>query len=106
MFPRFLLPRLLMAAVGCSSEGTASKCGPNTGPLPEGSSVPVTVRDSDAGVAPVFVDTGLYGPTDEFAIPPASPRPSRSGTVTKTHGQLMLTVDDGQVIPLTRYFCD
>lgn len=106
MFPRVLLPLLLLAAAGCSSQEAMSKCGPNTAPLPEGSSVPVTVRDSDTGVAPVSVDTGLYGPMDEFASPPASPGPPRSGTVTKTQGELVLNVDDGRVIPLTRYFCD
>lgn len=66
----------------------------------------VTVRDSDIGVAPVSVDTAFYGPTGEFTTPPTSPRPPRSGTITKTQGQLVLTVDDGRVIPLTRYFCD
>ena len=68
--------------------------------------MPVDVRDSDTGVAPVSVDGGLYGPVEEFATPPASPTPTQSGEVTKTDGRLVLTTQNGRVIPLTLYFCD
>ena len=104
MWARLLRP-LLLVAVGCSQEA-ASSCGPETPPLREGSSVEVEVRWSAAGVAPVFVDAGLYGPGEEQATPPPSPAPSQAGTVTKTDGRLVLRLEDGRVMPLTQYFCD
>lgn len=106
MWPRLVLPLLLLVTPGCSSNEVVSKCGPSTPPLPEGSSASVAVRHSDTGVAPVSVDGGLYGPTDEFATPLPSPAPPQSGTVKKTGGRLVLTTEDGRVIPLTLYFCD
>lgn len=106
MWPRLLLPLLLLPATGCSSDEGEPACGALSQPLAEGASVRVEVRDSDTGVAPVSVDGDLYGPVADFASPPSSPRPPQSGVVAKKDGRLVLTVEDGRVIPLTLYFCD
>lgn len=108
MSPRLLLPWLLLAAVGCSSGEVASKCGPNTPPLPEGSSVPVQVEELEGRLDPVNVDGGLYGAVDEFPSVRPSPAPpsAQPGSVRKRDGRLVLTTEDGRSILLTQYVCD